>query len=204
MRENSLKIEDVEKVINIPVEEWREKCHEIASLLLRKNVVSGMLRYGHWIGPIHSNSTFADRRGLGFTHHGWIEQSDGTIIDPTRFEFEQVSPYIYVGLNDYYDAGGNQFRELMMREPPVFNEEEKLIRLKDTGAKMSVFVKGNLDCRSTKTEIIITLKQAFWLANLPLQILNEAAKTVFESLIDAGLIALIPYDNKQLVLGNDV
>ena len=37
--------------------------------------------------------------------HTWIEKLDGTVVDPTRWVFEGVWPYIYEGPRDWYDKG---------------------------------------------------------------------------------------------------
>lgn len=40
---------------------------------------------------------FYTRSKAGFCRHGWVELEDGCVLDPTRWVFEHVEPYIYVG-----------------------------------------------------------------------------------------------------------
>lgn len=199
-----MEIKIIEQTIGILTADWHGKCHEIASLLLTKNLTTGKLRYGHWLGPVHPNSIFACYPH-GLVHHGWIEREDGSIVDPTRFEFEQLAPYIYMGKNDYYDAGGNQIKLANLRPSPPWNQSDKreLVILKDNNHILSKFIKENIDCRSTKDTIIIQVMQACWLANLPLQILEDAAKPVYAALIEAGEVGLIPYDNRHMIMDKE-
>jgi hypothetical protein len=92
---------DIHKVaddIDFPVKEWPGKCYQVASALVEAGVVDGEAVYGHWTGPINPTSpVFGDRADLGFTHHGWIVMEDGTVVDPTRWVFENAKPYIFIG-----------------------------------------------------------------------------------------------------------
>lgn len=191
----------VEDAIGVKVDKWRGHCHEVASMILGAKLVAGKLRYGHWIGPVHPKSMFA-KYPHGIVRHGWIERADGTIVDATRFEFENAEPYIYVGKNDYYDAGGNRFRMDNLKPAPDFDDRERQFILKSVRA-YNGFVKKRIDYRIIGCDVIITLKQAFWMANAPLSVLGKSAKDVFEALIEMGLGAFIPIDNRHIVLGGE-
>lgn len=195
---NMIKI--IEKTIKIPVEKWRGQCFGIADLMLKHKLIEGKLRYGHWTGPVAKGSRF-EKYPDGLSHHGWIELPDGMIVDPTRFDFEQKPPYIYVGKNDYYDAGGNKLLLATMQPPPKFDVNEKQIFLTVKDKSAIRLIENLLDREVNKDSlVIITIKQALWLANLPIQILDKADKPIYEALIQANLGAFIPYDNRKLVL----
>lgn len=83
--------------------------------------VQGEVRYGNWMGPIHPDCP--EFGGRPFAHHGWVEKADGSIVDPTRWVFEHVKPYIYEGPNDHYDAGGNEIREARIGSRPPALED---------------------------------------------------------------------------------
>lgn len=92
---------EIAKKIKLPLAKWPGKCYEIASAMVDAKIVpGGTAVYGHWIGPIHSRSIFADRAQLGFCNHGWIIMPDGVVIDPTRYVFEACAPYIFHGARD--------------------------------------------------------------------------------------------------------
>jgi len=173
------------KIIGIPLENWPGKCHEISFALVKHGLVEGKVRYGHWLGPVAKRDTPVQR-------HGWIELPDKRICDPTRYVFEGVEPYIYIGQNDpfYYDGGGNIFRMQMQRPAPEFNKKEKVYDFPEITKVV----------RLLKAKPPYCVSQLFWLANLPLPLVGEAAKVVYLNLIDLGFDAFIPIDNKQLVL----
>ncbi|VVB54570.1 Uncharacterised protein [uncultured archaeon] len=188
--------------IGVPAEEWRGNCYGIASLFLKKGVVTNAkLRYGLWMGPVAKGSVMYGRPPEGM-HHGWLENPDGTIIDPTRFEFEQKPPYVYVGISDYYDAGGNKLRlkELRFNPPPPFSDTQKNISLKLETPEAKEFVTSYLQHKINGETVVLSARQAFWLANLPLDFLADNAKEVFNALIKSGNGGLIPWDNRKMVL----
>lgn len=196
-----IEIKKVEKTIGISVEKWRGNCHGIASLLLQHGLVIGKLRYGHWVGPVSKDSMFG-KYPNGLVRHGWIELLDGTIVDPTRFEFEQKEPYIYVGKNDHYDAGGNRIKMARLTPPPEYNPTENQVTLSMCSSAMELVeelfkMKGSTEPR----ELTVTVMQVFWLANLPLQLFEGLAKPIYEAIIEAGHGAFIPIDNKDMIMG---
>lgn len=86
---------------------WEGRCYEIATKLVKVGLVRGVAVYGHWIGPISPKSKFAPKASVGFAQHGWIvldadayEMDKGAVLDPTRWAFEAVQPYIFVGAPD--------------------------------------------------------------------------------------------------------
>jgi len=91
-------VTEVEAAIGIPAQQWKGRCFEIASLMVKHGVVKGRAVYGHWTGIIQPSSYFGDRAGMSFCNHGWVLLDDGeTVVDPTRWVFEDKRPYIFVG-----------------------------------------------------------------------------------------------------------
>ena len=92
-------IADIAARIALPAQDWDGKCYGVALALVEANLVPTGSRavYGHWRGEISPQSSFAGRRTLGFTGHGWVLTPEDRIIDPTRWAFEAVAPYIYIG-----------------------------------------------------------------------------------------------------------
>ena len=195
-----LTIKQVEKAIRLPAKEWAGKCYSIACDIVAKKLVNGKAVYGHWLGPVHAKSIFCDASVAGFCRHGWILMDDGTIVDPTRWVFEAKKPYIYIGENDLYDRGGNQLRKAMTQPPPEYNESEpqKLLVLdKETRnfVEYKLFLFG-----SPTNPNIFSIGQMFWLANLSLNDLGDFAKSIYESLEECHMGALIPLDNRNEIL----
>ena len=68
--------------------------------------------YGFYYGPVAETSMF---HGKGLIRHGWVVCEDGTLVDPTRWVFEDVDPYIYaINVKDStadYDPGMRSVRQ---------------------------------------------------------------------------------------------
>lgn len=202
-----MNVEQTAETIGIPVDQWPGKCYGIACELVNKRLVNGSPRYGHWLGPV-SDDCPVDRFKSGgpFQRHGWIELCNslpdgqsGEIVDPTRWVFEGVEPYIYTGPNDHYDAGGNQWRAIMERPCPAYNWDGKrtILDVWKYSHAAHVFMMEELFNLSPG----ITDEMAFWLANLALPRLGRHAPAIYRALVDAGLGARIPIDNRRMVLG---
>lgn len=89
--------------IDLPLDKWPGNCAGVAALILFHGLVDGKDEYGFYLGPTEDGTMFA---GKTMIRHGWIKLPDGRIYDPTRWVFEDVDPYIYVGHNtDDYDRG---------------------------------------------------------------------------------------------------
>jgi hypothetical protein len=81
-----------------PPETWVGNCYAIAYQLVEAGLVEGRAVYGHYLGPIAKDSFFSEKGlAVGFVPHGWVLMGDGRVLDPTRWVFENVEPYIYVG-----------------------------------------------------------------------------------------------------------
>ena len=100
-------VEEVERHAG-PSSEWPTNCYAVATALFE----SGMLReldlgphwraHGMWDGDVAPGSPFA---GKGACMHGWVEFEAGFVVDPTRWVFEDVAPYVAVAPIGEYDFG---------------------------------------------------------------------------------------------------
>jgi hypothetical protein len=88
---------ECEKALGEKAEAWVARCYEISCAIVVAGLVDGEAVYGHWLGDVAPGSHFADRGRLAFIQHGWILLKDGRVLDPTRWVFENVTPYLYVG-----------------------------------------------------------------------------------------------------------
>lgn len=188
---------EVAKRIKWPLKTWPGNCYGVACAMLKAGIVRGRPTYGHYHGFISPLSIPFGHRSGGFTHHGWITRKT-TIVDPTRWVFEACDPYIYIGPKDDedYDMGGNRVRHMIMRPPPEFSTQYKSYTVP---GHLLPFAKMMLKYDSD----VICGPQVMWLANLPLDMLGDMAKPVFEWIAnDVGIPGFIPMDNRLYILGN--
>ncbi len=188
-------IERIEERFGIPAEEWHGRCFEIASRLVDTGLVEGMAIYGHYTGPIDSTSYWSSRHALDFVPHGWVLAPSGVIIDPTRFSFENTTPYLYVGKPgddgyDHYDEGGNLLRETLYKAPPLFDSKrEKDMNLSGPARLHALAL---LKRKHGKFDF----GGAFWLANVPYKMLHPWNREIYAAIKEA-YIGLVPIDNDQ-------
>jgi hypothetical protein len=106
--DDDLSPEEAAKAIEVPVREWPGNCWYICEWLLETDLLpdgsthkrgryTGALIYGKYRAEILAWSD-----DIGSRRHSWIETPDGTVVDPTRYVFEGVEPYIYKGARDNY------------------------------------------------------------------------------------------------------
>ena len=179
-----LTVEAVERAIGIPCTGWAGNCHGIATKMLENMDINGKAVYGLWVGFMHRDSAF---RGRPFTHHGWIRLKDSSIIDPTRWVFEGVPPYIYQGEPDYYDEGGVSLKT--WKPIPPYDEKRKVDY--DFGAEAWLY---QLLLKSDKVSVL----QLFYLANLPPEIIGVHARKMYEHVKAAGFPGFVPIDYEDL------
>jgi len=199
-------LQQAEKVIGEPAPKWIARCFEIAFKLVDRGLVEGVAVYGHWLGPVAPKTHFSGRQVLGFVQHGWVLLPDGRVLDPTRWGFEGVAPYLYVGPSDYYDEGGNRFRMSRLGSPPVFDPDEETVELDQyvlsDGAAWT-FVENLLGLNDSfhmaDEPGTITREQLFWLANVDPRKLGGHAKAIYAAIEKLDEIALIPIDNRLAV-----
>lgn len=183
-----ISIKKAEQLIHSKASTWEGNCHTVASELLKTNtkeLKGGKLLYGMWHGPIHPKSIFA---GRPFTHHGWIRMPDATIVDPTRWAFEYVKPYIYHGENDFYDAGGQRLKLAMRGECPDFTGQHPIPAPQ---GKLREIIQSV--CQDKIGEQICA-SQKFYIANTPPILLGDSKKELHSWLLENNCGVFIPMD----------
>ncbi len=185
-------IEEIEDAINISVYDWEGRCHEIASLIIESGLIEGKARYGMFNGEINPNSIFKTR---SIARHGWIELEDESIVDPTRWVFECVDPYLYHGDDDEYDIGANDLKEVIhgTKSFPEFNSQDKVY-------KVPTNIAIELELIIGPSHKMLCKNQVFWLANCHPETLNYSANQMYNWIEEIGLKSFIPIDNWNLIM----
>lgn len=101
----------IEAAIGLPARDWKGQCHKLARLMLEFGFCSEgkLVEECAWTGPVAPGSRFAEFKGTyafgehDYMIHTWIALPDGWVCDPTRWVFEDVEPYVYVGPADFYN-----------------------------------------------------------------------------------------------------
>ena len=186
-------LHDVEKAIKIKAPEWAGRCFEIAQKVVASGIVIGTPRYGMYWGHISEKcARFCNR---AFTHHGWIERPDRTIVDPTRWVFENWKPMIWSGWSRDYDVGGSR---LYAADPlPEVTAREKEVKL-----RLSPGARAVVDQVLGKPKWI-TFRLIYWLAHRDPDILGPEAREIYQAIDEAGESVLIPIDFRTKVLGKE-
>jgi len=98
-------IHEIVRAIKLPTRKWMGNCCFVVQRILEKGLVDGTLAYGFWLDPLHEDSFTRLSRLLDREDnwrqpptHGWILRPDGhTVVDPTRWVFENARPYLFCG-----------------------------------------------------------------------------------------------------------
>jgi hypothetical protein len=187
-----LTIEQIEKATGEDARDWAGFCYAIACAIVEKGLVDGIAVYGHWLGPINEKSNFAHMRNLGFCRHGWVVRGDGTIVDPTRWVFEAVEPYVYEGpSNGLYDEGWNELRRTMCGYCPDPDQSSKVFEL-----KLSLDAARVVTNLTMRDRGLVDVKQLSWLANVPYDMLMPYTAEIFLA-IEKVAPAFVPIDNRR-------
>lgn len=200
MKKYQLNPQEVSNQIKVPLEQWEGNCYSISCQMLVHDVVEGRPCYGHYYGHIAKGTLFYDRP---IVQHGWIETKDGYIIDPTRWVFEGVEPYIHVGKlksSKEYDEGGQLLLKMTMPPIPEHDSTKVIVEIKDE--KMSFLISSMLKRKDVQKGL--TMMECHWLGKQPLAALGENAKDLYQFMIDNKQSAWIPIDNKMKVMQVDV
>jgi hypothetical protein len=191
--------ECVAKKLCWPVEKWPGNCYAVALAMLDKKIVKGEPRYGHWLGPVEPGTMFYGRGRV--VRHGWIDAGGALVVDPTRWVFQGVAPYIYYApdFDGWYDAGGNVLQEELFGDRPV-PSSARTGRWYESPPELSQHLQALMGSASCSN---VTREQLSWLANRPLPRLGAHARPIFRWIIALKLGAYIPIDNRMLVLGKE-
>ena len=185
MKPEKLTIERLEKETRMSTRQWHGKCTLLAHFACK--LVGGNEIYGDYHGFIHPKGFWSGRGP--FTHHGWVLLDDGRVLDPTRWSFENIEPYIYLDHNTKdYDEGSNRSRRMFRRPcPEMRGAPADLVAPKCVHALFE-HLTGTPFAKMTR-------EQACWVANLGYDELDFAVADIYETLINNDMSALIPIDN---------
>lgn len=199
-------IKQIERAIHLKAEDWPGRCYEVAHLVVTSELVKGHAVYGFYSGPVARSSMFYESAmGAGVVRHGWILLDEDTILDPTRWVFENDEPYVFVtdrheGHWDEYDEGMNTFKAMLRNPAP--SPTDKIPG--DVRTKPPMHLPVSRLCDELLTGLFVngrrkdgrlTNMQLFWLANMPYDLLGEFAPEVYLGLKMLGLSVYIPIDN---------
>jgi len=184
-RLSALAVDSIAEVIKIPVDVWPGNCHGIALAIEKAQLFDGARSaYGFYYGPISRLSIFY---GRSMARHGWLHFDD-VIIDPTRWVFEAVNPYIYVGPdNDDYDLGMAAMRA-KFRIPFAQMDKGSDYVIPELLRPIIRALTGD------ETLVSVSRMQLGWIANLSPMEMPAHGKDVYQWIIDEGRRALIPID----------
>jgi len=194
----SMSAQEVAALLGKDLQVWPGKCFEIAYGMVKAlNWADATAVYGHFRGKISRKCKLF--HGKPLVHHGWILTSEGYVVDPTRWVFEHVEPYIAIfapgaaELADY-DEGGEQWARDKMGPAPAFQATAKIVSLADGKAspELAQAIGGLLGNPRGLTDV--SMNQVFWLANLPYTSLGSTAGPLYSWFKNIGVIGFVPVD----------
>jgi hypothetical protein len=179
---------------------WKGACSKVADALqdeMEPGEVA-MIR-GHWIGPVADGSLFARKPVSG---HTWLQMKDGTIVDPTRWVFENVEPYIFVGSDDEnYDEGGQRLREavrVMRGSAPRWDKAHVQYTFEGP-TKVWVWIESQFEDTSPDKAWTLSRWQVAWIANTSPREFWPFAPIIYHWLEKVGMKTYVPIDLWRMV-----
>lgn len=218
----SLTIEEAEVALGLEAGCWVAKCHGIATGLVDAGLAPGRVVRGMWLGPIAEtlcDGTPSPFAGRPLTQHSWAESEEG-VLDPTRWAFEGVEPYIFTGpRGPEYDVGSNIVRSWVQtfggNKPPSVDGPAVVLSMPSAcadmtssildGANASPLCQGADPEREGFSEVEMSIYQAHWLANLDpeRELVPDHVPDLYRALQQADLDGLVPIDNWNYWLPED-
>lgn len=205
----NIKVEDVVRACGYTTDRWAGNCHGVATAVVEKGLVPKGSRvvHGHWRGPVSPSCAisrwYQQHCLLGWVAHSWVVMPDGTVIDPTRWVFEDAYPYIYEGKRQgwFYDAGGNVWRKTIRSPAPRFEPGDRYFSLNSPLlADLKEVIQALLDTEEEE----VTAKQLCWLANFSPDELHPYTKDYYVALQKMDLQAFVPIDNWKAIVEHGV
>ena len=182
----NISIEDLEEETGLSVDEWHGKCTLISNAAARLIGDGCHAVYGHYIGDVDPFGFWGERAGNGFIQHGWVLLDNGLVLDPTRWSFEGVEPYIFLGSSEDYDEGGNVWRQKMAKACPQDPGKELPFEMSE---EEKIFVRIFVDTPQ------VGMNHLFWMANLPYDEIGDRVGELYSFLDSHDLRGLVPFDN---------
>ena len=128
------------------------------------------------------------------------------MIDPTRWVFENVEPYLYLGPSDHYDEGNNALRTALRGPPPAWEPEDECVNVKGHELATEPFqwlerTLGLSDClmddRYKPGDV--SKEQLVWIAHMDPREMEGHAPAVFRYLESVGMRCVVPVDNWRMM-----
>jgi hypothetical protein len=184
------------------INKWPLNCYAVSCNIFKYiNIQNAVPVYWKWFWFVSKYSPFDN----WVCNHWWIEFVDENnkiiIIDPTRWVFEWLEPYIYVWYNSSeYDRAWQKFQMLMrenwFKEIPLFDmNKDKKIEI-SFWKEIDDFIYKNI---FNEKYNFYFMKNIFYLANTPIVNLQPYEKIIFHILIEKWYSSYIPEDTKELV-----
>jgi hypothetical protein len=199
---DTITIAQIEEEFGHAAASWHGRCFSVATVAA--NLIarpSATAVYGHYLGNVDPEGYWGARLRTPFTQHGWVALDDGRILDPTRFSFENVEPYVAVFAPDDcafddYDEGGNVWRKTILRPCPDTTSKPPMAL--DVRPETRQFIEHLLPEGMAFEQI--TLDQVSWLANVSYEDLGNLVPDLYLAIVRAEsfAIAFIPLDNRRM------
>lgn len=199
----NITVKDVAKAIKIPAKQWVNRCHEIASAIVDEGLVKGRAVYGLYLGPVDDDSFF-NSEAPGH-RHGWVKLKGGRVLDPTRWVFENLPPYIYVGPRSReYDEGMQGLRNALRAPCPEpgqpgyeTTQPDQTLFVSNECAVVLKALANNQGERGGDLDkcVEFPFSVMHWLCNSPVAMLHPFTREFFVAVANKGFKALIPIDN---------
>jgi hypothetical protein len=192
-----------------PVEQWKFNCYGISKRIFESGLLAPLaerfgeakLCYGVYDGEIPPEGHYGKRE---FARHGWIEFDSGLVVDPTLWVFKGTEPEVACTGIDGYDLAGARLnkRFLYDRPPPAFDATQRVFRWDSNDEDLTALADSLLKKGSRiASHGEFSLGQAFWIANTPVEVLGDNASAFYRVLERAGLLGIVPLDNREFVDG---
>lgn len=198
MKPEDVTIAQVEQAADLPAEKWHGQCYGIACIVADL-LDGGTAVYGHYTGDVDEEGYWRRRAHAPFIQHGWVLLSDGRILDPTRWSFENREPYLALITEDDpefedYDEGGNDWRSALRSPCPTSTDKPKVTL--DVRPETRQYIEHQLPDGIGFEDI--TMDQVFWLANSPYSELGNLAADLYQAIckLEFGQ-GFIPLDNQR-------
>lgn len=189
-----------------PTETWEGQCYGMACIAAELLGGDATAVYGHYLGEVSPDGYWFRKTGCSFIQHGWVLLPDGRVLDPTRWSFENVEPYLYLGEADVYDEGGNAFRQALRGPPPPWRWDpddsmvtpvnlQTVTSRADSVYRVIVRILGPDEVRFGKW-LVITREQLFYVANTHYEMLAPSQAALYKAFEAAGYAEAVPFDNR--------
>jgi hypothetical protein len=198
----------VARRIGIPLDEWPDR-EDMVAYQVSHVFEIGSYADGHYLGLVDPDAPrFGVNSKLPMQGHSWIELPDGTIVDPTRWVFENVEPYVALiaptdARHHDYDVTCARWVEGIYRRRPEPSDERQVGLLLPFNPRADICLLLDLKLEGAEyPECVLRVshEQAVWLAELPPNVLDPlVVEQLYGALMAAGMRDAIPLEQWDAV-----